>query len=135
MNYRGLRSLTARGLIAALERDGFSFSRQAGSHQRYRHPDGRRVTVAPHGKGDTFTVKTLKSMIELQAQWTEEDLKRPGFCPKLTNSLSPHLLSQSRAGQDAQLLPGWDANAFLQHIEIGPLNSGEQTPVNLNQRP
>ena len=81
MDYRGLRSLTARELIAALERDGFSFVRQAGSHQRYRHPDGRRVTVAPHGKGDTFTIKTLKSMIESQAQWTEEDLKRLRLLP------------------------------------------------------
>jgi predicted RNA binding protein YcfA (HicA-like mRNA interferase family) len=50
--------------------------RQAGSHQRYRHPDGRRVTVAPHGRGDTFKRKTLKSMIESQARWSEEDLKR-----------------------------------------------------------
>ncbi|MGA2880369.1 MAG: type II toxin-antitoxin system HicA family toxin [Bryobacteraceae bacterium] len=38
MDSRGLRSLTARELIAALERDGFSFVRQTGSHQRYRHP-------------------------------------------------------------------------------------------------
>jgi predicted RNA binding protein YcfA (HicA-like mRNA interferase family) len=81
MDYRGLRSLTARELIAALERDGFSFVRQTGSHQRYRHPDGRRVTVAPHGKGDKFTIKTLKSMIELEAQWTEEDLKRLRLLP------------------------------------------------------
>lgn len=76
MDYRGLRSLTARELIGALERDGFLFVRQTGSHQRYRHSDGRRVTVAPHGRGDTFTIKTLKSMIEAQARWTEEDLKR-----------------------------------------------------------
>lgn len=76
LDYRGLRSLTARELIAALERDGFSIVRQTGSHQRYRHPDGRRVTVAPHGRGDTFTIKTLKSMIEKQACWTDEDLKR-----------------------------------------------------------
>jgi predicted RNA binding protein YcfA (HicA-like mRNA interferase family) len=76
IDYRGLRSLTARELIAALTRDGFSFVRQTGSHRRYRHPDGRRVTVAPHGSGDTFTIKTLKSMIESQACWTEEDLKR-----------------------------------------------------------
>jgi len=76
MDYRGLRSLTARELIGALERDGFVFVRQSGSHQRYRHPDGRRVTVAPHGKGDTFTIKTLRSMIEKQACWTEADLKR-----------------------------------------------------------
>jgi predicted RNA binding protein YcfA (HicA-like mRNA interferase family) len=76
IDYRGLRSLTARELIAALTRDGFYFARQTGSHQRYRHADGRRVTIAPHGGGDTFTIKTLKSMIESQARWTEADLKR-----------------------------------------------------------
>jgi predicted RNA binding protein YcfA (HicA-like mRNA interferase family) len=76
IDYRGLRSLTARELIAALTRDGFNFVRQKGSHQRYRHPDGRCVTVAPHGGGDTFTIKTLQSMIESQACWTEDDLKR-----------------------------------------------------------
>ena len=76
IDYRGLRSLTARELIAALTRDGFYFVRQTGSHQRYRHQDGRRVTVAPHGGGDTFSVKTLKSIIESQARWTEGDLKR-----------------------------------------------------------
>jgi predicted RNA binding protein YcfA (HicA-like mRNA interferase family) len=76
IDYRGLRSLTARELIAALKRDGFYFVRQKGSHQRYRHPDGRRVTVAPHGGGDTFTIKTLRSIIETQARWTEDDLRR-----------------------------------------------------------
>jgi len=76
IDYRGLRSLTARELITALVRDGFYFARQIGSHQRYKHRDGRGVTVAPHGRGDTFTVKTLKSMIEHQARWGEEDLKR-----------------------------------------------------------
>lgn len=44
IDYRGLRSLTARELIAALNRDGFYFVRQIGSHQRYAHLDGRRVT-------------------------------------------------------------------------------------------
>jgi len=81
IDYRGLRSLPARDLIAALIRDGFYFVRQNGSHQRYKHPDGRRVTVAPHGTGDTFTPKTLKSMIESQACWTEEDLKRLNLLP------------------------------------------------------
>jgi predicted RNA binding protein YcfA (HicA-like mRNA interferase family) len=76
IDYRGLHALTARDLIAALTRDGFYFVRQVGSHQRYRHPDGRRVTVAPHGRGDTFKRKTLKSIIEMQASWSEEDLKR-----------------------------------------------------------
>jgi len=41
----------------------------------HRHADGRSVTVAPHA-GDTFTIKTLKSMIQLQARWTEDDIRR-----------------------------------------------------------
>jgi len=76
IDYAVLRTLTARELIAALKRDGFEFVRQRGSHQRYRHADGRSVTVAPHAGGDTFTIKTLKSMIQLQARWTEEDIRR-----------------------------------------------------------
>jgi predicted RNA binding protein YcfA (HicA-like mRNA interferase family) len=82
IDYRGLRSLAARDLIAALKRDGFIFVRQTGSHQRYRHPDGRRVTVAPHGGGDTFSVKTLQTIIETQARWREDDLKRLGILPR-----------------------------------------------------
>ena len=78
IDYRALRSLSARELIAALTRDKFYFIRQSGSHQRYGHADGRRVTIAEHG-GETFALKTLKSIIERQACWTEEDLKRLGL--------------------------------------------------------
>jgi predicted RNA binding protein YcfA (HicA-like mRNA interferase family) len=81
LDLRGLRSLTARELIAALMRDGFYFIRQKGSHQRWGHADGRRVTVAPHGGGDTFSRKTLKSMIETQARWTENDVRRLNLLP------------------------------------------------------
>ena len=76
IDYRALRSLTARELIAALKRDGFSFVRQTGSHQRYAHTDGRRVTVAPHGGADTFSIKTLQTILQKQARWTEADLRR-----------------------------------------------------------
>jgi predicted RNA binding protein YcfA (HicA-like mRNA interferase family) len=76
IDYRRIRSLTAREMISALQRDGFYFVRQTGSHQRYRHSDGRRVTVAPHAGGDTFSVKTLQTIVERQARWTEFDLKR-----------------------------------------------------------
>jgi predicted RNA binding protein YcfA (HicA-like mRNA interferase family) len=48
IDYSQLRSLTAREMITALIRDGFFLRAQAGSHQRYRHPDGRRVTVSFH---------------------------------------------------------------------------------------
>jgi predicted RNA binding protein YcfA (HicA-like mRNA interferase family) len=71
-----LRSLTARELISALIRDGFFLRSQEGSHQRYRHPDGRRVTVSFHRPGDTFRPKTLRRMLAEQARWTAEDLRR-----------------------------------------------------------
>jgi predicted RNA binding protein YcfA (HicA-like mRNA interferase family) len=50
--------------------------RQAGAHQLYLHPDGRRVTVSFHRPGETFEMKTLRTMIETQARWADEDLKR-----------------------------------------------------------
>jgi predicted RNA binding protein YcfA (HicA-like mRNA interferase family) len=79
IDYGRLRGLTAQELIHAREQDGFTFHRQTGSHQRYRHANGRRVTVAFHHPGGTFPVKTLKSMIEAQAKWDESDLRRLGL--------------------------------------------------------
>jgi predicted RNA binding protein YcfA (HicA-like mRNA interferase family) len=76
INYGHLHNLTAREIVSALIHDGFALDRQNGSHRHYRHADGRRVTVTFHATGDTFKVKTLKAMIELQAGWTEEDLRR-----------------------------------------------------------
>jgi predicted RNA binding protein YcfA (HicA-like mRNA interferase family) len=76
VDYGPLRKITARQIISALIHDGFVLDRQAGSHQLYLHPDGRRVTVTFHAPGQTFPPKTLKSMIELQARWSEDDLRR-----------------------------------------------------------
>jgi predicted RNA binding protein YcfA (HicA-like mRNA interferase family) len=76
IDWSRLRSLTAREIINALDRDGFSLRNRSGSHQRYRHPDGRRVTVSFHRAGDTFRPKTLRSIVETQARWTEDDLRR-----------------------------------------------------------
>ena len=76
IDYSKLRSLTARKLISALRKDGFYLNRKSGSHRQYIHPDGRRVTVSFHRSGDTFRPKILKIMVEEQAKWTEEDLKR-----------------------------------------------------------
>ena len=80
INYAQLGTLTAREIIAALIRDGFSLrphpGRKGSSHQRYQHQDGRRATVSFHKSSDTFPPKTLKTIIEGQARWTEEDLKR-----------------------------------------------------------
>ena len=74
-----LRSLTARELAAALLRDGFTLRTQRGSHQRYHHSDGRRVTLPFHSSGGTFVPKTLRSIVEEQAHWTKTDLLRLGL--------------------------------------------------------
>ncbi len=77
IDYRVLRGLTARKIINALLRDGFVLDRQAGAHQHYYHSgDHRRVTVSFHPSGQTFAPKILKAMIELQAHWSEADLRR-----------------------------------------------------------
>jgi predicted RNA binding protein YcfA (HicA-like mRNA interferase family) len=76
VEYHNLRNVTAREIVSALLRDGFLLRRQRGSHQRYQHPDGRRVTVTFHGSSDTFPIGTLREMIDEQAHWKEEDLRR-----------------------------------------------------------
>lgn len=77
LNYARLQNLTAREIISALIRDGFYLrSSGGGSHQRYQHADGRRVTVSFHKPSGTFPPKTLKTMLEDQAHWSEVDLKR-----------------------------------------------------------
>ena len=76
IDYSKLRSITARDIVRALLADGFVLTAGATSHRRYKHADGRRVTVAYHRGGGTFVPKTLRSMIEEQARWTEVDLRR-----------------------------------------------------------
>jgi predicted RNA binding protein YcfA (HicA-like mRNA interferase family) len=79
VDYARLRSLTARVLTAALHNDGFEIQRQKGSHRHFHHPDGRRVTVSFHHSSDTFPIGTLKSIIEIQARWSDSDLRRVGL--------------------------------------------------------
>ena len=81
IDYSRLRSVTARQLAAAVQADGFVFRRQRGSHRRYGHVDGRRVTLTFHHASDTFPLPTLQSIIERQACWNEDDLHRLGLLP------------------------------------------------------
>jgi predicted RNA binding protein YcfA (HicA-like mRNA interferase family) len=76
IDWSRLRSTIAREIVSALIRDGFSLRNQSGSHQRYQHLDGRRVTVSFRRPGDTFRPKTLRSIVDTQARWTEADLRR-----------------------------------------------------------
>ncbi len=79
LDWSKLRTVTAREIISALNKDGFYLRSQSGSHQRYFHSDGRKVTVSFHLPGEVFPLKTLKSIILEQAGWTEDDLKRLGI--------------------------------------------------------
>ena len=79
INFSRLRSLTAQQIVRALRRDGFVRETQGGSHQQYYHPDGRRVTVSYHRPGQTFSVRTLRIMIQAQARWSWDDLRRLGL--------------------------------------------------------
>jgi predicted RNA binding protein YcfA (HicA-like mRNA interferase family) len=65
--------LTAKQIVAILQRHEFVLARQKGSHATYRHPDGR-TTVVPMHSGD-LRPGTLKSILR-QSGLSVEDVKR-----------------------------------------------------------
>ena len=46
-----VRNVSFDEAIAVLERSGFLWDGGKGSHQVYRHPDGRKITLPKHGSG------------------------------------------------------------------------------------
>jgi predicted RNA binding protein YcfA (HicA-like mRNA interferase family) len=68
-----LPRLTARQIIAVLEKAGFSLARQSGSHMIYRNAAGKRATVPFHAS-KILHPKVLKSILR-DADLTPEDLK------------------------------------------------------------
>jgi predicted RNA binding protein YcfA (HicA-like mRNA interferase family) len=56
-----------------LRKHGFALVSQKGSHQKWRHPNGRQVIVAMHGN-KPIPIGTLKSIIE-GAGLTAEDFR------------------------------------------------------------
>ena len=53
----------AKEVVKVLRRNGFTLIAQAGSHQKWRHANGRQVIVAMHGN-KPVPIGTLKSIIE-----------------------------------------------------------------------
>ena len=53
----------ARDVARVLHRQGFLLVSQKGSHQKWRHLDGRQVIVADHGS-KPIPIGTLKSIVE-----------------------------------------------------------------------
>ena len=70
-----LKNITAREFVRALERDGFVFKRQKGSHKIYKHPERGNWVSVPYHPGGTFTKGLLYGLID-DAGWTEGDLIR-----------------------------------------------------------
>ena len=68
-----LPRVTAREIVAALERAGFSLARQSGSHMIYKNAAGKRVTVPFHAQ-KTLHPKLLKSILR-DADISPDELK------------------------------------------------------------
>lgn len=58
-----LPKLTAREIIAVLEKAGFNFVRQSGSHKIYKNNLGKRATIPFHGS-KILHPKVLKSILK-----------------------------------------------------------------------
>ncbi len=58
-----LPRITAGETIRALEKAGFFFSRQSGSHKIYKNKEGKRTTI-PYHSGRILHPKTLKSILQ-----------------------------------------------------------------------
>ena len=59
----GLPKVTAKEVIVILEKRGFFFARQSGSHKIYKNTAGQRVTVPFHA-GKILHPKILKSIMK-----------------------------------------------------------------------
>jgi predicted RNA binding protein YcfA (HicA-like mRNA interferase family) len=54
---------SAREIAKVLRKHGFVLAGQRGSHQKWRHSNGRQVIVADHGS-KPIPIGTLKNIIE-----------------------------------------------------------------------
>lgn len=57
-----LPRITAQDMVRVVQRRGFSFARQSGSHAIYKNAAGKRVTIPIHA-GNILHPKLLKSIL------------------------------------------------------------------------
>ncbi len=57
-----LPRVTANEMIKIVEKMGFHFTRQSGSHKIYKNNEGKRVTIAYHS-GKILHPKIIKSIL------------------------------------------------------------------------
>ncbi|MEP6465626.1 MAG: type II toxin-antitoxin system HicA family toxin [Parafilimonas sp.] len=64
--------ISSKELIKKIEKKGFAFVRQSGSHAIYKNSEGTKITIPIHGKKDLG--KGLLKQIMKDAGLTNEDL-------------------------------------------------------------
>jgi len=64
--------LNAKQLSKILDKIGFEFLRQKGSHMFFRHPDGR-TTVIPNHPNDKIDLSLLNKIIKKDLKLNKED--------------------------------------------------------------
>ena len=69
-----LPRVTADEVIKALEKSGFSLSRQSGSHKIYKNAQSKRVTI-PYHRGEVLHPKVLRSILRDAELSVEEFLE------------------------------------------------------------
>lgn len=70
-----LPRLTGKELGKIIEKAGFVFSHQTGSHLVYNHPDGRRTTI-PHHSGQEIGPGLLNKIIKQDLRVTREEFMK-----------------------------------------------------------
>ncbi len=72
--WKQIKNVTARELIAALQKDGWTLDAGSGAQQVYRAEDGRRVSIHYHSH-KTYGAKLLKALLE-DIGWTARDMQK-----------------------------------------------------------
>ena len=67
--------LNAKEVVKVLEKLGFLFKRQQGSHMFFEHPDGR-TTVIPNHPGEDIDRGLLNKIVKHDLQITREEFLR-----------------------------------------------------------
>mgnify|MGYP001579158385 CR=1 FL=1 len=67
--------LSAKELIKILDKIGFKFIRQTGSHMFFKHPDGR-TTLIPNHPGEHIKRGLLNKIIKKDLQISREQFEK-----------------------------------------------------------
>lgn len=70
-----LPRLTGKELGKIIEKMGFVFSHQKGSHLIYKHPDGRKTSI-PHHTGEKIGPGLLNKIIKKDLHMTRKEFEK-----------------------------------------------------------